>query len=264
MGISDELTELEDQGLSSDKIIQKLQEDGFSPKEINDALNRSNIKKAVTNGNQGSSSQTNYSAMEPSIMGAGEGNQSYAPSAQNPLVPPTPSSKYPTTKEISSEQPQSSQQYYYGSSSAPQNDQEYQGYNPPASSGSGYGYGQDQSYGYATDTDTVIEIAEQVFAEKMKDPLEDLEKIGEFKTLAQTKIDNISDRLKRIESQIDSLQSAILEKVGSYGRGLDGVKKELGMVEDSFGKVVNNLSGHSVHKIQKKTTVVHKKGSKKK
>jgi len=48
--------------------------------------------------------------------------------------------------------------------------------------------------------------------------------------------------LKRMEKTIDKLQMAILEKVGSYGRGLESIKKEMIMMQDSFGKMVNPLS----------------------
>ena len=81
----------------------------------------------------------------------------------------------------------------------------------------------------------------------------------------------MSNRLARLEASIDKLQIAILEKVGSYGRGLDSVKKEVEMVQDSFSKIVNKVaekhSGtehrqtqptHTVHRIEKRTTVVHK------
>ena len=116
----------------------------------------------------------------------------------------------------------------------------------------------DMSEGYAPDTDMMIEISEQVFSEKMKPLLKQIEDNVEFKTLSETKIENISHRLKRIESQIDNLQSAILEKVGGYGRGLEGVKKEMSMMQDSFGKIVNDLAdkhserAHATHKVGKK------------
>ena len=67
-------------------------------------------------------------------------------------------------------------------------------------------------------------------------------------TLTQTKIDNIADRLKRIEATIDKLQMTILEKIGSYGNNLESIKKEMAMMQDSFGKVVNQaVRGHKAH-----------------
>ncbi len=129
---------------------------------------------------------------------------------------------------------------------------------------------QEYQYGYSaaetSDTDTLIEIAEQVFSEKIKPLQKQIEDLNEFKILAQTKIDNISDRLKRIESGIDRLQSEILEKVGSYGRGLENVKKEMGMVQESFGKIVNTLADKREEKLKhhRTTSTSHHKAPVKK
>lgn len=107
-------------------------------------------------------------------------------------------------------------------------------------------------------SDTIIEISEQVFSEKIQKIQKQLENINEFKILTQTKIDNNLERLKRIESVIDKLQIAILEKIGSYGKNLETIKKEMSMMQDSFGKVVNqairgaNITPDSAKKISKK------------
>ena len=102
----------------------------------------------------------------------------------------------------------------------------------------------------------MIEIAEQVFAEKMRKMQKQLEDLNEFKTLAETKLTNTTNRLKRIESTIDKLQIAILEKVGSYGRGLDSIKKEMSMMQDSFSKTLPALvSKHSRPRTRKKPAI---------
>ena len=51
--------------------------------------------------------------------------------------------------------------------------------------------------------------------------------------------------MKRIESIIDKLQSSILEKVGSYGSNLDSIKKEMSMMQDSFGRIAEGSRGKS-------------------
>jgi DNA-binding transcriptional MerR regulator len=81
-------------------------------------------------------------------------------------------------------------------------------------------YAQDQG-GYApatNDADTIIEISEQVFSEKIKAIMQQIEALNEFKALSQVKIDNLEERLKRIESIIDRMQVEIVNKVGNYGR----------------------------------------------
>ena len=116
-------------------------------------------------------------------------------------------------------------------------------------------YPQQESAGYAEgmDTGTVMEVAEQVFAEKMQKLQKPLKEILDFKTLAESKIDSLAERLKRIESIIDSLQIKILEKVGSYGKNLENTKKEMTMMQDSFSKMVPSLAEkHSRHKTEGK------------
>jgi len=123
------------------------------------------------------------------------------------------------TQEISDEEsyyPQD-QEYYQG---APQQE-EFESY---------------QNQGF--DTDTIIEVSEQVFMEKIQKIQKQVEEISEFKTLSEARIENLQERTKKIESLMDRLQIAILEKIASYGDNLEGIKKEMSMMQDSFGKMI--------------------------
>jgi DNA-binding transcriptional MerR regulator len=125
------------------------------------------------------------------------------------------------SEEVYTPQPQ---EYAEENYDAPQQDYGQQGYAPAGGS----------------DTSTIIEISEQVFMEKIKKTEKKLNEVLEFKTLSETKIENIDNRLKRIETMIDKLQIEILQEVGSYGKDLDRVKKEVNMIEDSFSKVAKH------------------------
>ncbi len=48
MGVLDQVTQLKNQGYGEQDIINNLQQQGISPKEITDAINQSNIKSAVS------------------------------------------------------------------------------------------------------------------------------------------------------------------------------------------------------------------------
>jgi hypothetical protein len=89
------------------------------------------------------------------------------------------------------------------------------------------------------EVDTIMEIADQIFSEKIKKIQKQIDKTSETAILLQTKTENISDRLKKIETIIDKLQIAILEKVGSYGKNLESIKKEMSMMQDSFSKMIS-------------------------
>ncbi len=139
----------------------------------------------------------------------------------------------PQTQEIYSNEelpPQPQGEYY------PEETYSQQQYQQPAA------YSQDAYSGRFNDADTIIEISEQVFIEKSKASQKQLDKLEEFKTISESKIENISERLKKIENIIDKLQISILEKVGSYGSSLETIKKEMSMIEDSFGKVMKKSS----------------------
>lgn len=264
MGIIDQVTGLQKRGATEQQIINQMEEEGYSPKEIKDALNTAQIKGAV-------SKESEEGEMQPSIMSRNRkketGKKGYYDDdldAPKPLGSMSRDKKsLSKTREIDSEfsnanQEQESDEVYEPMPQYSQYPQENQGYGYEEA---GYNYPPQEEYqGYSyTDTDTMIEVSEQVFAEKLKPHLKKIEGAIEFKTLAETKLENLSDRLSRIEAQIDKLQAAILEKVGDYGRGLEGVKKEIGMIEESFGKIVRKLEKPKAHQKHKEPS--HKKTS---
>jgi len=137
---------------------------------------------------------------------------------------------------------------------APQPQEEYstQDYAP---------YQEESAYSPGVDTNTVIEISEQVFSEKIDKIQKQVDESSEFKILVESKIENISQRIKRIENVVDRLQAAILEKIGSYGSNLESIKKEMTMMQDSFGKVINPLTERAErkHPTQSQTTKTYVK-----
>ena len=76
-------------------------------------------------------------------------------------------------------------------------------------------------------SDTMIELATQVFSERIKKTTKNIDEIAEFKALAQVKIESIDERLKRIEKIIDTIQIKVLEKVGEFASELKKTQKEL-------------------------------------
>ncbi|MFH1607559.1 MAG: hypothetical protein ABIA78_00315 [archaeon] len=205
----EQVTQMKNQQIPEDQIINTLRQKGVSPKEINDALGQSKIKNAVADINQ-------EEEMQPSI-------------SQAPPEPEQPQ------EEIYSPQIQETQEEMY----APQ-PQEY-------SSQEIY---QPEYEDYSASSETMIEVAEQVFIEKVKKIQQQTATLTEFKTIAETKIENIGDRLTRIETIIDRLQIEILNKIGSYGDNLENIKKEMTMMQDSFGKVINPLANRASENIQ--------------
>ena len=251
---------------SDQDLIGKMKEKGVAPKEINDALNRQKIKSAV------SADAEDNEEMEASIMmperpvplpTEGEDLK------EEDLAPPQTRSRErdrsPKAIEMGEEEyvpkPQEetyapSQEYAPQEYSAPQEyapQEYYEEYTPGA--------------GGITDADTMIEISEQVFSEKIKQIQKQVEEMTEFRVLAETKIEHISSGLRRIETVIDRLQAAILEKVGAYGRGVEGIRKEMSMMQESFGKMVGSKAKQHptiIHTVKKPIRKTIKKTSRRK
>lgn len=238
MGVLDQITQMRNQGTPDEEIIQKLQEQGVSPKSINDALSQAEIKQAV----------------------GGNENPGDEDGLESPPAPEASQIMYtPKTQEESEQDfysPQPPQQQNYSPSSQENYPQEYY---PQQGFQGGFDQGYSQG-GAGFDTSTIIEISEQVFSEKVQKIQKKLDELNEFKTISEAKITHFDERLKRIESMIDKLQIAILEKIGEYGKNLEKTKKEISMVQDSFGKMANKISDHAPHK----THVTKRKSSKKK
>jgi DNA-binding transcriptional MerR regulator len=200
MGVLDSIIQMKRQGIPDNEIISQLREQGFSPKEINDALRHSEIKDAVSRENP-----------EDTAPAPGE-EDVYTPQQEN----------YPPAQE------QTTQEYY------PQENY--------------YSQGQPSA---GLNSDTIVEISEQVFQEQSKKMKKSVDELNEFKSLSQARIENALDRIKRIEAVIDKLQISILEKIGTYGSNIEGIKKEMSMMQDSFGKMVGKAVERKTEKKSK-------------
>jgi len=220
MGVLDQITEMRKQSIPENEIITKLQEQGISPNAIENALNQEQIKKAV--------SKDESANMENSIMDQPPtanqkkipSQQFYSPKSQE--VEEIPQEQTYIPQQESPKQPVSQEEYY------PQE-----------------GYEEDYQVG---NSNAMIDIAEQIFSERIEKIQSQVEDINEFKAITQAKIEIFSSRLKKIETIIDKLQISIIEKIGSYGNNIQGIKKEMSMMQDSFAKIVNPILQKKVPK----------------
>ena len=228
MAILDQIMNMKSQGLPEDEIIERLQEQGISPRQISDALNQVQVKNAV-------SGQNNLQ------------NEKMNTSIENELPPPRPE-EFPEQEHYEEEQ---YIQQPMQSSFQPQR------FQPNF-------YQPEQNYGEGDNVDTMIEVAEQVFAEKMSEIGKQLDSLKELKTLTGSKIEHIEERLRKIEGIINRLQIDVLKKVSSYGDNLQSIKNEMSMMQNSFGKIVNTQVNKKPVTKKKATKKISKKSNKKK
>lgn len=225
MGVLEDITKMKNEGKGDEEIASELKQRGISPREIEDSFSQARIKNAV-------SDEDEISSLSP-------------PSSEM-YAPPRPSTLEATEEEGNYDSyPQFEQDY----EQYPPQKQEYQEYYPEENY-------EGQSY-QPDNTDNIIEISEQIFNEKIGEIKKQLEELKEFKVLFQTKVENSLERLKKIESIIDKLQIAILEKVGSYGENLSDIKKEMLMMQESFKKIADKDIIHHTRSIKSAPSKKH-------
>ncbi len=213
MGIIEDINRMQSEGRSEQDITNVLQGQGHSISEIYDALGQTRIKEAVTAplaAEQATTVPEPYTAskgMQPSLLA----QQNLPQESSPPYQPTTPS---------------------------PVQAAEYAPYAEPS-----YSAYQDYNNSSAPSVDTIAEVAEQIVAEKMVNVRRDMEKILDLRTMLDTKIEYLDERLKRIEKIIDRLQISILQKVGDYITNVEDIKQELAETQKSF-KAIASESKH--------------------
>lgn len=241
----EQVTQLRQQGMTDDQIVDNLQQQGVSPKEITDSINQANIKNAVTGENPNA------------VGGAPVPGEEVAP---NPNQMPADAGTVGGGYNQSNQQMPTAGGYDQGGYAGG-------GYADP-NAAAGYGGGYDQG-GYAGgggygDSSVMIEIANQVFTDKAKKMQDQVDDLNEFKVVNKAKVDGIDERLKKIEKLIDTLQIKILEKVSSFGKDIESTKKEIAMVEDTVGKITKGMGAKKTAKTAKPSSQTKPKKSVKK
>ena len=221
MALLERVTALKNSGMSENQIVTSLKEEGHSPREISEALSQSKIKSAI------SLDPNNVNGdMQPSIS-----NQSPDQEAENMnQYSQTMSPNIPSPAQQAQYLPaQYAQQTQY----APQ-DYSQQQYNDQ-------GYNQQDYYTQGLDIETVRDIAKQEIEEGLKKIRLQLDTLTKSKAEMNFQVQNIENRLQKIESIIHELQSAIIKKLGEYGEAVSNISNELQETQKSFSKVINPL-----------------------
>jgi len=273
MAVLEKIKQMQSQNLNDSQIYQNLSEQGFNPKDISDGLAQARIRNAVMSQAPAEDRYADISQIQQPI-----GMRQYPGSSQPSAIPnPYPqmqdasqlqdyrgyeSSPDPNAPDYNPEfsVPQQMQQNYsptqnydYNQQAPQMSQEEYQSYNQmPQNYQTPDAYGQDvngyptmdQGYdqGYYQEgitLETVNDVAEQVFIEKTKKIRNDLDALNEFKMIMQNQISRMEKDLSRMQTIMDNLQMSVIQKIGSYEQGISSMKSEMEMMQDSFGKVVN-------------------------
>jgi hypothetical protein len=245
MATLDRVLEMQQKGVSEVDISQQLQNEGVSTKEITDSLAQAKVKAAVSPPEQLPGQVPGQ--MPPPAQGMPQeapqaGGQAPAPAMQQSIMQQAPSpqdmSQMPApTQELPVGQP--GQQGLPELQAPSPQDMGQGGYYPETSQGY-----SDQGYyapAPAMDTDTISEIADQVVSEKFSEFSKKTGDIVGFKNSIQDQVDDIDERLKRIESSIDKLQQAVVGKIGEFGESTAAIRKDVAALHDTTSKLMNPL-----------------------
>ncbi len=252
MATLDKVIQLKNEGLPDYEITTQLRNEGISPQEINDALNQAQVKNAVTadsNQKQQQPIQQNQNQQYPGqemqqypeqnmqqYQYPGQEMQQYPEPQANKIMqesiinPPyqqqtqQPMQQNPQIQEMQQEilTPQY-QEPYYSESPQAYYDQNY--YPPQAGS----------------DSETITEIAEQVVSEKFKEFNKRTGDLTIFKQDTKEKLENVTERVKKIEDSIEKLQLAIIQKIGEFGESTIHIQKDLENLHNTTSKLMNPL-----------------------
>jgi len=221
MALLERISAMKKEGKSSQEIIKTLGEEGISPRQINEALSQSDIKSAV-------SAEEN---MQPSIMQTTEQTTVGMPNSseviQDISAPAAPQYAQEEGQQNYNQQPAEQEQY------------QPQAYNQD------YAQGYDSSQNYSqqpqVDIETIRDISNQIIEESINKLKEQLSSTGKMKTEINVKIQEIENRLEKVENIIQQLQFSIIKKMGDYGEAVSDISKEIRATQDSFSKLINPI-----------------------
>ena len=222
MATLDRVMQMQSSGMTDPQITATLQQEGVSATEINNAINQAKVKNAVS----------------PNMPEAPDANMP-APAAPEAPMPAAPQAQAMPGQDpygLTTQAP-AAQDQYAPQMQDPYAGQDYYQQTPQAYSDQGYGY----EGGGGASTENVSEIAEQVVEQKLNEYKQKVGDIASFKNTATDKINDIDDRLKRIESSIDKLQQAVIGKIGEFGESTGMIHKDMENLHDTMGKLMNPL-----------------------
>jgi uncharacterized protein YukE len=215
MATLDRIIQMQQENKSDTEIMTQLQNEGILPSEITNGLQQAQIKNAVSPPQQQAQPAT-PEGMQASIMPS----QNEQPMTAIPAQPPI---QIPGPEGYQEQTPTDPNQDYYAQTPQAYSDQYY--YAPQSS----------------LNTETISEIAEQVAAESLENYKSKVGDIASFKSQIQNKVNDIDDRLKRIENSIDKIQQAILGKIGEFGESSAMIHQDLDNLHGTMSKLMNPL-----------------------
>jgi hypothetical protein len=225
----DEVIRMAKQGYKDSDIIKTLRDAGYSPKEINDSFNQAKIKLDLAK----------TAGIEVEVPEA----EAEAPAEEAPAEEAEAAEEAPAEEYAPSYAPAPTPQYAPQPEYAPAQ-QEY--YQPQ------YAAAESQS------AEAVEEIAEGIISEKWEEFKAKVGDIGELKAHFESRLNELNERVKRLEMSMDRLHASVLGKVEDYSRSVKSLSSEVEALEGTLGKVIQPLVSAAKQAVNAKPTVKKK------
>ena len=262
MAVLERVTQMKQQGIPESQIIQSLKEEGISPKEINESLSQSKIKSEINSRKKEINSPENIFPNVPENTATPNNPQSNIPNDQQMQ----PSMMEPNNQQTNTPQgyPERIPNYETEQQTAPvatpspytqygnteyTADQGYPVYDPSGQGAYNYPEYQPQQI---IDVETINDIAEQLIEEKTKELKKQISTFTKFKEEINLESERINKRLQNMEDSFNSLQIAILGKIGDQGQNIKDIAKEMHSTQESFSKILDPLTDN-IRELQKIT-----------
>jgi DNA-binding transcriptional MerR regulator len=218
--LTDVIAEMRRYGYSDDQIIAYLQQQGISPKDIFDAINKLKVP-----------AEKEKEEM-PSIMEAPAPTPTPTPTPTPmpmPTAPPAPTAPAPTaTPAIIPTVPFSQEA-------------------PSVQVPTGY------------DVEALEAMIEGIIGEKWEILKRRIADIEELRKQIEAKILSIEERLKRVELNLDKIYLAILKRQDEQVKEIKAVGKEIDMLEEAFSKILKPLS-ENIKRLEEISKEIKKRG----
>jgi hypothetical protein len=126
-----------------------------------------------------------------------------------------------------------------------------QSYAQPSQPAQDYGPAYSQpAYDQPQDTTNTEELVEAIIEEKWNELLKDINKIIEWKSKTEGKIDALNKRIDDLKASFDKLHQAIAGKLSQYDKNVLNVDAQLKAMEKVFSKILPEFVD-SVNKLSK-------------
>jgi len=88
----------------------------------------------------------------------------------------------------------------------------------------------------------VEELVEIIISEKWNDLVKDIRKMVEWKDAVETQIDTLTQQLKDLKENFESLHKSILERISLYDKNITTVGTDLKAMESVFAKMLPKMA----------------------